>query len=295
MYSFIFYVGLQNLYTIVKYCLNKVHCRRSLIAASFEEQWKPEDCNNSCDICQRLCLCGSSSSSDNPAVESGTSYVTIDDDVSGHCRSLVEVIEQAQQKQQRLTALKLVEAWKKKTNNTAINLPGETKCDTDTRREEIILHAILEGVLKEEFHFTPYSTISYIGLGRKVAGLKKGVIKVNQKYLAPQTTSTSCKKHNSTTSTPVQADDTGPSEGSGNVSEVAGPSMKKRTLPKMILDTTTDNDDFKPSTKKRRIQSDKQVCSSQVRERTVPMVKQGKQDCEMKTAASDTFHVITID
>ena len=271
LYSFIFYVGLQNLYTIVRYCLNKVHCRRSLIASSFEEQWKPEDCNNSCDICQRLC-----GSSDNLATGSGTSYVAIDDDISSHCRSLVEIIEQAQQKQQRLTALKLVEAWKKKTNTTAVNLPRETMCDTDTRREEIILHAILEGVLKEEFHFTPYSTISYIGLGRKVAGLKKGVIKLSLKRLARQTASTSCKKRKSTTSKPVQADGRGgPSEGSRNAPGAAGPSVKKRALPKMILDSATDSDDFKPSSKKRRTQSDKQIGSNQ---RTVPMIEHGKQD-----------------
>jgi hypothetical protein len=76
---FILYsVGLQNLYTIVKYCLNRVHCRRSLIATSFEEQWKPEDCNNSCDVCRRL-----SGSSGNLAPGSGTHSYTIDD-VSGH-------------------------------------------------------------------------------------------------------------------------------------------------------------------------------------------------------------------
>lgn len=284
-----FYVGLQNLYTIVKYCLNRVHCRRSLIATSFEEQWKPEDCNNNCDICQRLC--GSSSSSDNVAAGSGTRYITVDDDVSGHCRSLVEIIEQAQQKQQRLTALKLVEAWKKKTSN--ISVPGEAVCDTDTRREEIILHAILEGVLKEEFHFTPYSTISYIGLGRKAAGVKKGVVRVAVNCIMQQNAPTSSKKHKSTTGMLEQADNKRASDGSHNV-PAAGPSVKKRALPKMILDAPTDDDDFKPCTKKRRAQSSKQTGSCQIQERTVPTVEQTKQDFETKRIA-DTCNVITID
>ena len=273
----------------MKYCLNRVHCRRSLIATSFEEQWKPEDCNNSCDICQRLC--GSSSSSDNLAsTRSGTSYTTVDEDVSGHCRSLVEIIEQAQQKQQRLTALKLVEAWKKKTSNTFVTLPGEAVCDTDTRREEIILHAVLEGVLKEEFHFTPYSTISYVGLGRKAAGVKKGVVRVTVKRITQQTAPTSSKKHKSTTDTLEQPDNKGASDGSHNVA-AAGPSVKKRALPKMILDAPADDDDFKPRTKKRRTQSNKQTDSRQIQERTV---EQAKQDYETKRIA-DTCSVIMID
>lgn len=282
------YVGLQNLYTIVKYCLNRVQCRRSLIATSFEEQWKPEDCNNACDVCQRLS--GSSTSSDNLAAGAGTSYVALDDDVSGHCQSLVETIEQAQQKQQRLTALKLVEAWKKKTSNASMTLSGEAACDADTRREEIILHAILEGVLKEEFHFTPYSTISYIGLGRKAAGVKKGVIRVTMKYIAREAASSSSKKRKMTSSALKQADDKPASDNSLKMS-AAGPSMKKRILPKMILDTRTDDDDFKPRTKKRRTQSNKLSDSCEMRERTAPVAELGKQDCE--TTKDD--HVITID
>ena len=284
------------------YCLNKVHCRRSLIASSFEEQWKPEDCNKNCDICQKLC--SASRSSDNLGTESDTSYITVDEDIGAHCRLLVEIIEQAQQKQQRLTALKLVDAWRKNTNNISLSLPGETSCDPDTRREEIILHAILAGVLKEEFHFTPYSTISYIGLGRKVTGLKKGIVRVTLQLVTPRTAPTNKKKHISSTSALEQANDktsrcTGTlCTGDSHYVTVAGPSMKKRALPKMILDTPTDGDDsFKPRTKKRRTklqQSDKQTGSCQINERTLSMIEQAKPDGETKTG-TDTTNAITID
>ena len=286
---YVFCVGLQNLYTIVKYCLNRVQCRRSLIATSFEEQWKPEDCNNKCDVCQRLC--SSSRSSDSLSAKSGARYITVDDDVSGHCQSLVEIIEQAQQKQQRLTALKLVEAWKKKASNASVILPGEAACDADTRREEIILRAIFEGVLKEEFHFTPYSTISYIGLGRKAAGVKKGVIRVTMKFVARETASSSSKKHKSSTSTLEQAGDERAPDGSHDT-PAPGPSVKKRVLPKMILDAPADDDDdFKPRAKKRRTQSNKQTDVCQMRERTVSAGESGHhQDCETRVA-----DIITID
>lgn len=258
-----------------------MHCRRSLIATSFEEQWKPEDCKNSCDICQKLF-----GSSDNLAAGSGTSsYITVDDDVSGHCRSLVEIIEQAQQKQQRLTALKLVEVWKKKTSNVSMTLSGEAACDADTRREEIILHAVLEGVLKEEFHFTPYSTISYIGLGRKAAGVKRGILRVTMKHVAQETGSSSSKMYKSTTSTLEQADKL--ASDSSHSTPAAGPSVKKRVLPKVILDAPTDEDDFKPRTKKRRTQSNKQTDSCQMREERVPTstADLGNQDCETTRVA----------
>ena len=44
--------------------------------------------------------------------------------------------------------------------------------------ERVLVYAIMEEVLKEEFHFTPYSTISYIGPGRKAEWVKAGTYKL---------------------------------------------------------------------------------------------------------------------
>ena len=283
------YIGLQNLYTIVKYCLNKVHCRRSLIALSFEEQWKPEDCNNNCDVCQKFC----SSSTSSGTLESGSNmdFATIDDDISTQCRFLIEIIEQTQEKQQWLTALKLIDMWRKKTSVSA-SLLGETACGSSTRLENILLHAFLEGVLKEEFHFTPFSTISYIGLGRKANPLKKGIIRVMMKRVesvsAPKSSG-----HKSSTCAPEQADDKGP-QGDGNVAAV-GSSLRKRMLPKMILDGPTDDNNYNPCTKKRKLklqQSDKPTDSRQIEERTLAACKQAGKIVKM---AVDSSPVIIID
>lgn len=150
-------VGLQNLYSLLRYCLNQVDCRRQLIARSFGEQWKPSDCPKACDVCTLL---------------SSASPVRYHEDVTGHCRALIVLLEQAASKEQRVTPLKLMELWRGKGGGgSGATLSHET-C------ERILVHAVLEEVLKEEFHFTPYTTISYIGMGRKAEGVKSGAIKV---------------------------------------------------------------------------------------------------------------------
>ncbi|GIY16926.1 ATP-dependent DNA helicase Q1 [Caerostris extrusa] len=77
--------GLDNLYSMVAYCLDLSRCRRALIAQHFGERWEVLDCNKMCDHCEQIGL-----------YEEKKSY------------------------------------------------------------------------LKEEFHFTPYSTISYINIGDRI-------------------------------------------------------------------------------------------------------------------------------
>lgn len=264
---------------MLQYCLNEVQCRRSLIAKCFREQWKPEDCSNSCDICQRLNGCSNKELKAGNAVTGvSNGLIAVDEDISTHCKLLVEIIEQAQQKQQRLTALKVVEIWKKKpqsglsvtkTKNkgTAAGLHGAATSTSDARREQVLLHAILEGVLKEEFHFTPYSTISYIGLGRKATGIKQGILRITVKHLAPQSVQIAPyeKKQIPSTSTLEQPKEEVRrcSESSRDINDgtaAQGQSTKKRLLPKMILGTPADDDDsFQLYAKRRRTSTKSKV------------------------------------
>ncbi len=46
------HTGLQNLYTMLRYCLNGSECRRALIARSFGERWRASDCLEACDVCK---------------------------------------------------------------------------------------------------------------------------------------------------------------------------------------------------------------------------------------------------
>lgn len=44
--------GLENLYSMLNYCLDSKICRRSLIAEHFDEVWESTLCNKMCDHCQ---------------------------------------------------------------------------------------------------------------------------------------------------------------------------------------------------------------------------------------------------
>ena len=163
--------GLANLYTMVRYCLNNTSCRRSLIARSFGEKWSENDCQASCDVCvwKKQHLQDSSSLN----METSTQQ-----DVTEHCQALIELVEQAQMQDKRLTAQMLVDSWRghglyKLSHISASNL-SVTEC------ELLLLQAILEDVLKGDFHFTPYSTICYIGLGKKAGLIKKGVTQIKR-------------------------------------------------------------------------------------------------------------------
>lgn len=179
------HTGLQNLYAMLRYCLNKAECRRAIIARSFGEKWKASDCNGMCDICSLYPEPGMTGSGGAEGVEtstgrvlgsgkSGATYVCVDEDVTEKCKAVVDVVESEQGKDnKRLTALKVVEIWRGRLRKSKMkSMLSIEDC------EIVLLEAILAGVLKEEFHFTPYSTISYVGLGRRAEAVKRNVLKV---------------------------------------------------------------------------------------------------------------------
>ena len=59
-----------------------------------------------------------------------------------------------------------MDGWQN-TGPTALRLPDAKKSNKLPRDQcdSILAYLLLEGYLKEDFHFTPYSTISYIVLG----------------------------------------------------------------------------------------------------------------------------------
>ena len=165
------HTGLSNLYTMVKYCLNETECRRALVARSFGEKWQPQDCEAACDICKKF-------SGATPGQSSASEQCVTEEDVSENCRAIIEILEQANTKEQKLTALKVVEALQRRKGQ---GRPSHIPSLSVEKCERILIHALLEGVLKEDFHFTPYSTISYIGLGRKAIAVQKGLLKIAMK------------------------------------------------------------------------------------------------------------------
>ncbi|XP_061178642.1 ATP-dependent DNA helicase Q1-like [Saccostrea echinata] len=145
--------GLDNLYGIMAYCMDLTRCRRSVIAQHFGESWDRSDCKEMCDHCQ-------------------TQAEIEKRDVKKHCQLIIEILKQASRLEERLTAIKLMDAFQgKKVGGfkvTGLDLPAVTR----DVLERIISLMLIRGYLREDFHFTAYSTISYLIPGDKQNLLK---------------------------------------------------------------------------------------------------------------------------
>ncbi|NWZ29305.1 RECQ1 helicase, partial [Asarcornis scutulata] len=146
-------VGQEKLYDMVSYCQNASKCRRVLIARHFDEVWDSAHCNRMCDNCCR---------------ENSLEKM----DITEYCRDLIKILEQAENMSEKLTPLKLVDAWSGKgvsklrvAEVVPPKLPRE-------EMERIIAHLLLQQYLREDFSFTAFATISYLKIGPK-AGLLK--------------------------------------------------------------------------------------------------------------------------
>jgi len=142
--------GLQNLYKMLCYCLEQTCCRRAFIARHFGDHWSLSDCNEMCDICSKH-----------------QHYTT--DDVTTHAKNVLQLVEKTISAKERVTFLKLLELWRGK-GGVALTVES---C------ERVIMKMLLEGVIREDFHFTPYSTISYLMTGPRANALKAGRLTIS--------------------------------------------------------------------------------------------------------------------
>ncbi|KAG6447068.1 ATP-dependent DNA helicase Q1 [Manduca sexta] len=138
--------NLDHLYGMVKYCLNGATCRRQLIAEHFDEDWGDTDCNKMCDIC----------SDEQSEIE--------EIDLQWHCKTLVSIIEIAENQDTKLTANKLLDAWFLK-GPVALRHKGKLPKLSREVAEDVLAFLLVENYLVEDFHFTSYTTISYIKKG----------------------------------------------------------------------------------------------------------------------------------
>ncbi|XP_055760958.1 ATP-dependent DNA helicase Q1-like isoform X1 [Salvelinus fontinalis] len=145
-------VGQQKLLTMVDYCQNVDRCRRSVIAVHFDEVWNDEGCNEMCDVCRH-----------------GNDYITVD--ITQHAKDLVQIVELAGSLDEKLTPLKVTEAWMGKGPAKRRKMIQTTTLSR-LEVEAIITSLLLQGYLSEDFSFTPYTTYFYLKLGRKAPLLK---------------------------------------------------------------------------------------------------------------------------
>ncbi|KAG8438535.1 hypothetical protein GDO86_004920 [Hymenochirus boettgeri] len=150
-------VGQQKLYEMVKYCQDLNKCRRVLIAQHFDEVWDSAKCNKMCDNCSHNKDCEQV-------------------DITKYCRDIMKILEQANQMDEKLTPLKLIDSWMGKgASKLRVALVQPPKLPRD-EIERVIAHLLLQQVVREDFSFTAYATISYIKKGPKADLLK------NEKY-----------------------------------------------------------------------------------------------------------------
>nr|QNH68105.1 ATP-dependent DNA helicase Q1 [Brachionus koreanus] len=141
--------GLENLYSIVNYCIDKKTCKRILIAKHFNDDvWeKNGDCNQMCDHCK----------------DTNSNQIEKIDVFEEAC-FVLSVLENTKS-DKKLTSNKLAElvysgivSKNKKSNYYPNNL-------NQTEVENLILTMLMNSYLKEDFHFTPYNTICYVVAG----------------------------------------------------------------------------------------------------------------------------------
>ncbi len=148
--------GLENLYSMVRYCFDKSVCKRRLIAAHFKDHvWlKTGDCGRMCDVCS-----------------SDTSMKEID--CIFEVEILFGILEKHSGKDKRLTANKLAELCVAEvTKNKSLT----NKMDK-YQVEQMVLELLLRQFLREEFSYTAYNTICYLVKGDGMG--PKGSFKIN--------------------------------------------------------------------------------------------------------------------
>lgn len=152
--------SLDHLYGMVKYCLNGSLCRRLLIAEHFDETWGNADCNKMCDVCN------------NP------NAINREIDIKTHCQTIASIIYGAEKQDVKLTAQKLLDAWFLKGPVT-LRHKGKTPTISRTIGEDVVAYLLVGNYLVEDFHFTAYSTISYIKTGPNMFAMQDDTFKLN--------------------------------------------------------------------------------------------------------------------
>uniref|UniRef100_UPI0037E89F49 ATP-dependent DNA helicase Q1 isoform X1 n=1 Tax=Semicossyphus pulcher TaxID=241346 RepID=UPI0037E89F49 len=145
-------VGQQKLLQMVDYCQNVDRCRRSLMAVHFDEVWDDEGCKKTCDTCRHA-----------------EDFSTVD--ITQHAQQVVQILEVAASMDEKLTPLKLVETWMGKGPAKRRKMI-QTTCLSRLQAEAVVVQLLLQGYLREDFSFTPYTTYFYMKLGRKAPLLK---------------------------------------------------------------------------------------------------------------------------
>lgn len=147
------HTGLKNAYEMIAYAIDGISCRRDLISKHFTEVWNDSDgCDSMCDRCFHK-------NSVNPP------KMVITD----HCLNLYKIIDRAVSVDVKLTGLKLIDAWFHKGPTNLRVKEIEVPKFERYYAEQMIAFLIVKRYLKEDFHFSAYTTFSYVRKGSRLA------------------------------------------------------------------------------------------------------------------------------
>lgn len=150
------HTGLRNAYQMIDFAIDGNTCRRDLISRHFTDVWSTSaECKKMCDRCYHK-------DSVNPPKMN----------ITEHCLTLYKIIDHATNMDVKLTILKLIDSWyqKGKSSLRVKDIPAPTF--ERFYAEQMVAFLIINGHLKEDFHFSAYTTFSYIKKGTNLA--KKG-------------------------------------------------------------------------------------------------------------------------
>lgn len=95
----------------------------------------------------------------------GKNFYTVETEkknVKQICQQLIEILNQASGLEERFTAIKLMDAYQgKKVGGFRVSGLSLAPVTRDVL-ERIIALMLIKGYLREDFHFTAYTTISYL-------------------------------------------------------------------------------------------------------------------------------------
>lgn len=203
------HLGLENLYGMVEYCIDIGSCRRSLIASHFDEVWESAECKGMCDHCK-------------------SPFQVNQINLQKHCLSLYKIIDHASDKDTKLTSQKLLEAWFNK-GPTALRVPNaKSPSISQEKAEAIVAFLLISSFLREDFHYTAYSTLSYIKKGPRAIEVHDSEVLMDVRGVKLKSSSSTESPHTSAVK-----------EGNGK-----GPSQKASSL-RESLSKTENNSDVK--------------------------------------------------
>lgn len=148
----------QQAKDILAYCLEKNRCRRKIIMEHFRDTYKPSDCDRMCDNCKNQ----------SPKI----TYV-----LNGVLKYIVNIIKHNNEKESKLTLLKLLNIW---------NAQFKNKICSKDQQEYVIGYFINENYLAVERGYSMYANLAYIQLGSCVAKDKKIIMTHTDRFTLPE-------------------------------------------------------------------------------------------------------------